>query len=212
MTDELVFAHGQFSWVDLAAHDVAVARKFYEPLFGWTTKDEDTHGGPPYAQFYLKGKRVGGLGQMPKEMQSQGLPPLWSSYINVDDIHKTVQKVPELGGQVTMPVMQIFDYGWMTFIQDLSGASVGLWQKNTHDGVQNLGVPGTFCWNELATRDINAAQTFFADLLGWKYEDNPATPFPYKHIVCGGRQIGGILQMDQDFGDMPPHWMVYFNV
>lgn len=213
MPDNLVFAHGQFAWVDLAAHDVAGIRTFYEELFGWTTKDVDTQGAPSYAQFYLNGKRVGGLGQMPEEMKAQGIPPVWSTYINVDDIHQTVQKATELGGKVTMPVMQIFDYGWMTFILDPTGGHVGLWQKNTHGGAEILNVPGTFCWNELATRDMDKAVKFYADLVGWTYDDNPTTNHPYKIINCGGRQIGGIIQMDENWPkDMPPSWMVYFTV
>ena len=212
MADELVFTHGQFAWVDLAAHDAAGVRGFYQQLFGWTTKDEDTQGGPPYAQFLLNGKPVGGLGQMPDEMTSQGIPPIWSSYINVDDIQETVGKATELGGQVTMPVMEVFDYGWMTFIQDPTGGHIGLWQKNTFAGAEIIGVPGSYCWVELATRDIAAALKFYESLVGWTYEDNPGTQFPYKTINCGGKQIGGIMQMDENWGEMPSHWMVYFTV
>lgn len=212
MADQPVFAHGQFSWVDLAAYDVAAARGFYESLFGWTTVDVDTHGGPPYAQFYLDGQRVAGLGQMPEEMKAQGVPPVWSTYINVDDIQQTVQKATELGGQVTMPVMPILDFGWMTFIQDPSGGNVGLWQKNTHAGSEAVVVPGSFCWNELATRDSEAAKGFFANLLGWEYEDNPASPAPYAIIKNNDVQIGGIMQMDEQWGNIPPHWMTYFSV
>ncbi len=212
MTEALPFAHGQFSWVDLAAHDATIAREFYEQLFGWNTVDVDTHGGPPYAQFYLHGKTVAGMGQMPDEMLSQNIPPMWSSYINVDDISAIVQKVPELGGQVAMPVMQVLDFGWMAFLSDPSGGHVGLWQKNTHSGAELAGVPGTFCWNELATRDMQTAQTFFAKLLGWEYEDSPGGKHPYKIIKNQGRQIGGIIQMDQNWGESPPHWLVYFSV
>ena len=40
---------GAFSWVDLSAHDMNAAKKWYGDLFGWTAVDQDTQGGPPYA-------------------------------------------------------------------------------------------------------------------------------------------------------------------
>lgn len=212
MADQTEFAHGQFSWVDLAAHEMAAARDFYESLFGWTTKDVDTQGGPPYAQFHLNGQAVGGLGQLPDEMKAQNIPPMWSSYINVDDIQAIVEKTTELGGEVTMPIMQVMDFGSMTFIKDPSGGHVGLWQKNTHAGAEVTGQPGSFCWNELATRDSEAAKTFFANLLGWEYEDSPNAPTPYVIIKNQDLQIGGMIQMDEQWGEVPPHWMVYFSV
>lgn len=212
MANPHIFMQGQFSWVDLAAYNLADARKFYEQMFGWTTKDVDTQGGPPYVQCYRNGQRVAGMGEMPEAMKAQRMPPVWSSYIHVNDINATVAKVAELGGQVTMPVMQILDYGWMTFFQDPTGGHVGLWQKNTHGGAEIIGVPGSYCWNELATRDLDRAQEFFAKLLGWEYEDSTGGNHPYKIIRCHGCQIGGIIQMDEQWGNAPAYWMVYFTV
>jgi len=131
---------------------------------------------------------------------------------SVDDAEAVVKKTAELGGQVTMPVMQILDFGWMTFIQDPSGGHVGIWQKNTHAGAEVVNSPGSFCWHELATRESEAAKTFFANLLGWEYEENPAAPTPYAIIKNHGQQNGGIMQMDEQWGEAPPHWMVYFSV
>jgi predicted enzyme related to lactoylglutathione lyase len=59
---------------------------------------------------------------------------------------------------------------------------------------------------------MDTALKFYRDLVGWTYEDNPTTNHPYKIIRCGGRQIGGIMQMDENWGDIPAHWMVYFSV
>jgi hypothetical protein len=92
------------------------------------------------------------------------------------------------------------------------GAAVGLWQDGTHHGAERAGVPGTFCWNELNTRDLDRATDFFGTLFGWTYADNPASPTPYAIIQHEGRESGGILQMTEAWGDMPPHWMVYFAV
>ncbi len=212
MANQRDFAHGEFCWVDLAAHDPAADRGFYESLFAWTAKDLDTQGGPPYVLFELGGQTVAGMGQMPEEMKAQGLPPMWSNYINVDNLEAVAQQASELGGRLAMPIMQIMEQGWMSFLQDPTGGLVGLWQKNQYHGADLVNVPGTFCWNELATRDLDSAKSFFGNLLGWDFETNPDSELPYAHIINQGRKNGGIIQMDERWGQAPPHWMVYFSV
>ena len=212
MPKQTAYAHGAFSWVDLSAHDAAAARKFYEAMFGWRTVDQDTQGGPPYAIFELDGLQTAGLGECPPELKAQGVPPLWNSYINVDSVEATAGRVAELGGTVAMPPMQVLDYGWTAYIQDPTGATVGLWQKNTHLGAGLVNEPGAFCWNELATRDMEQAQQFFSALLGWEFEAAPNSPAPYAVIRNNGRMNGGIMKMDDSCGEMAPNWSVYFTV
>ncbi len=206
------YKHGEFCWVDLVAHDMAAAKTFYEQLFGWTCEDQDTQGGPPYAIFSVGGKSVAGMGQMCDEMKSQGIPPMWNSYVNVDDVDAIAKKSEELGGKVTMPPMTVLDAGRMAFIQDPTGGNVAFWQKINHIGAQLVTEPGAFCWNELATRDAAAAKQFFGELLGWEFADNPHAPTPYFMIHVDGQGNGGIMQMNEQWGNIPPHWSVYFSV
>ena len=44
---------------------------------------------------------------------------------------------------------------------------------------------GTFCWNELMTRDVTAAEKFYTELIGWKAVDSgmPGIAMPARH--CG---------------------------
>jgi len=72
---------------------------------------------------------------------------------------------------------------------------------------------GTFCWNELTTRDADSAKKFYTELLGWQLKESHAAPgMGYSEIVAGGEHIGGIFQMGQEFGDAPSHWMAYVAV
>lgn len=206
------YKHGQFSWVDLVALDMEAARHFYAQLFGWTSGDMDTQGGPHYVQFYANGHSVAGVGQMSEAMKSQGIPPTWNSYINVDDIKSVVARAEELGATVAVPITKIVDAGWMAFLQDPTGGNVGLWQKERHFGAETVNQPGSFCWNELVTRDIEKAREFFGRLLDWQFADNPHSPSKYYIIKNDGDDNGGLMQMDEAWGDIPPHWMVYFSV
>ena len=71
---------------------------------------------------------------------------------------------------------------------------------------------GTFCWNELATRDLEGAKRFYTELLGWQLKESGAAGAAYHEIVAGGEHIGGIYQMGPEYGDAPSHWMAYVAV
>ena len=73
-------------------------------------------------------------------------------------------------------------------------------------------VHGTFCWNELATRDLDAAKRFYTELLGWQFQVSDAAGMAYHEIVAGGEHIGGLYQMTAEYGGMPSHWMAYVAV
>ena len=121
---------GQFNWVDLMSKDISTAKSFYGDLFGWRSDDQDTQGGPPYVCFSIDGKQIAGLGEMNDDMKASGMPPVWNTYINVEDLNATVAKVTELGGNIMMPPMQVVNAGHMAVAQDPSGAVFSLWQKN----------------------------------------------------------------------------------
>jgi predicted enzyme related to lactoylglutathione lyase len=71
----------------------------------------------------------------------------------------------------------------------------------------------TFCWNELATTDAAKCTSFYTQLFGWTTETLPmgqgATYTMFKH---GGKNVGGMLQMDANWGTIKPHWMPYILV
>ncbi len=205
------YAHGQFCWVDLSAHDLGGARKFYEGVFGWDCRVDESDMGP-YGMFSLDGDLVGGIGQLSDEMKSAGIPPTWNSYISVDDVEAVTRKAAELGAQVVVPVMEIPEAGKMSFIQPPGQGVVAFWQPTHHCGATRVGDPGCFCWNELTTRDFEGAKKFFADLLGWTYKKHDGSPSAYAIIRNGDRDNGGIMEMTDEWGDMPPFWAVYFHV
>jgi hypothetical protein len=73
--------------------------------------------------------------------------------------------------------------------------------------------PGTFCWNELMTKDAAAAKSFYAALFGWKMNDMPMGPgSTYTMLEHGGQQVGGLMQIRPDMGPIPSHWLAYVAV
>jgi predicted enzyme related to lactoylglutathione lyase len=213
MTELREYPDGVFCWVDLNAHDLEAAKRWYCELFGWTVENVDTQGGPPYAMFHKHGKLVAGAGQMSEEMRRAGVPPLWNNYVKVSDCAAIEAKAAELGGKVAVPTMQVMDAGRLCFLQDPSGASFALWEPITHHGARLVNAPGAFCWNELATRDVDGAKRFYATLLGWEYGSDASEGFVYTTIKAGGRENGGMIpQHGPTWEGIPSYWNTFFAV
>jgi uncharacterized protein len=72
---------------------------------------------------------------------------------------------------------------------------------------------GEFCWNELATPDINAAKEFYGRVFGWKFSDHQIGDSTYSMIKSGDKEFAGMWQIPQDQAKhVPPHWMSYILV
>lgn len=73
---------------------------------------------------------------------------------------------------------------------------------------------GTFCWNELGSKDLEAAKKFYSELLGWKLSVSTAAGMNYTEISAGDEHIGGMYQLTEECGgaDAKSHWMSYVAV
>jgi predicted enzyme related to lactoylglutathione lyase len=208
------FAPGEFCWIDLSAHDMGAAADWYGTLFGWTHKVVETPGGgPPYAFFQKGDDVVAGIGQMPDEMQTQGIPPMWNSYIATKNCAAMEAKVKEIGGTVTVPTMEVPGHGKLAFFLDPEGASFAAWEAAAGGPGVLVGDPDTLSWNELMSRDSKQASEFYAKLVGWEFAAMPMEGIDYTMIKNDGKDAGGIMPMaGEQFEGIPPHWLVYFNV
>ena len=203
---------GTFCWIDLGTPNPEAAKKFYAGLFGWTLID--TPAGPDmvYTMAQLNGKEVAALYQQDAQQQAQGVPPNWASYISVANAEESAAKAKSLGGNVLMEAFDVMDVGRMAFIQDPTGAIVALWQPKQHIGARLVNEPGTLTWNELVTRDHQVAGAFYGKLFGWGTQVQEMEMTTYTTFMNGERMGAGMLQMTEEWGDMPSHWMVYFAV
>ena len=72
---------------------------------------------------------------------------------------------------------------------------------------------GTFCWNELMTRDTAAAQKFYTQLLGWNANDSEMPGMKYTLYKAGEKDAGGMMDMPPDVPkEVSSHWMAYITV
>jgi hypothetical protein len=72
---------------------------------------------------------------------------------------------------------------------------------------------GTFCWNELVTRDLDRAKEFYAELIGWQVVDSGMPGMRYNMLKSGDKNDGGMMAMPAEVpAGVPSHWMAYITV
>lgn len=203
------YGQGVPSWVDLAWSDLPAAHRFYQGLFGW-----ELQAGPPeaggYAMFTKGGKLVCGVG--PK-MAGPEQASAWSTYVNVEDADDTAARVNGAGGQVLFGPMQVLESGKLLSFLGADGSVCGAWQPGTHKGADLANEPGTFCWNELHSRDTAEAREFYAAVFGWQSAAQDMGGVDYTIFEVGGAPVAGMVQAaDEVPPEGPSHWLVYFAV
>ncbi|MEO0948878.1 MAG: VOC family protein, partial [Cyanobacteria bacterium J06641_5] len=207
------YEHGVFCWVDLATVDAEAAKPFYGQLFGWTFEDMPVEGMPPYVMAFKGDRRVAALFDLPKDMNAQGIPPHWQSYINVEDLNAAVQRWQSCGGKVINAACEIMGAGRMAALQDPTGTVVQLWQAEGHIGAEVVNEVNTYCWPELQTRGADKAAEFYAAVFGWEIAAEGTVPNYITAKVKGHFNCGMFdLNLANLPAEIPPHWEVYFNV
>jgi predicted enzyme related to lactoylglutathione lyase len=200
------YEHGVPSWVDLGTPDPAQAAEFYSAMFGWNVPQ-----GPPEAGGYaiaeLRGRPVAGIGPQ----QNPG-PPVWATYINVDDADAVVAKAKDANATVFLPPLDVMDVGRMAFFADPMGAAIGVWQPKLHKGAGIVNEPGTLSWNELVTTDTDEAQRFYETVFGWGAVTHGEGVSAYTEFQVSGRSIAGMMMRPSEMPEVPPYWGVYFAV
>ncbi|WP_243058427.1 VOC family protein [Nocardioides sp. SR21] len=203
------YAQGTPSYVELATPDQESAKAFYGPLFGWDLEDVPMGEMGTYVAVSKDGAAVAGITGQPPGVTDH--PAWWAVYLTVDDVDAATAKVGPAGGRVDAEPFDVFDMGRMSAIADPTGARVNLWQPRSSIGTEIANEPGTLIWNEVITPDVPAATTFYADVLGVAWEDQPMEGgAAYTCLMVEDRQVGGAMAPPDD--GIPPHWNVYFNV
>jgi len=118
---------GRFCWVDLAATDENVARRFYTRLFDWTTKAHDLEG-RGFRRFFDDDGAVASLYQLRRRHLSQGVPSHWTPYFSVADADRFAASAQELGASVVVAPFEVRGIARVALVQDPIGALFGLWQ------------------------------------------------------------------------------------
>lgn len=194
-------------WADLGVPDTEAAQSFYSALLGWQW-------GPASAEFggytnAIKEHHVlAGLGP---QMDPDD-PPRWTTYFATDDSAKTLARVREAGGTVTVEPMQVGPLGTMSMAVDPQGTPFGLWESGQHTGFTAIMEQGTYLWCEGEYSDPDAARAFYAAVFDYTYDPVPEAGDYATFKTAGADVVGGIGGTGLVTEGVRPGWLLYFGV
>jgi len=153
-------------WIDTSQPDPEAAVDFYGGLFGWEFKNVVPPGAPgKYFLAFLRGREVAAISSI-----SESAPPtaMWDTYVWVDSADEAASTVREAGGGVVREPFDVPGAGRMAVFADPEGAVFCVWQAGQHRGARVVNEPGSLNFNDLHTRDVEGAKSFYGSVFGWK--------------------------------------------
>ena len=199
-------------WIDLNAGDTAAEQAFYSGLFGWNYPEQHPDAGG-WRPAMVGDAMAGGMSPRPEQMPMS----FWTVFFATDDIEAAIARAVELGATVMMPPLPVVIDGVLmttiAIVVDPTGAAFGLAQQAANPGMTHRG-HGSAAWFELASHDVAAARTFYAELLGATVHPvSEVAPMDYATLRTGDGDFAGTMPVFPGTPEgVPSAWSVYFNV
>jgi predicted enzyme related to lactoylglutathione lyase len=232
MTDQDRYIPGVPCWIDTTQPDPEAAVAFYGELFGWELEDAMPPESPRrYYLARLRGEDVAAVASPPEDGPQTAA---WNTYVWVQDADETAAKVRAAGGTVLMEPDDIGDWGRMAIFADPAGAAFRVWQPKTHRGATIVNEHASLNFNNLFTRDVDGARSFYGAVFGWELLDtggffvwalpsygdflerrNPGTRENMANMGAPERfeeVVASVNPIPDDQPDVPEHWGVTFAV
>jgi predicted enzyme related to lactoylglutathione lyase len=199
MSTPVQTAVGAFVWHDYGSTDPEKGQRFYTELFGWKTEERRDI---DYTAIVADGKQHGGFWPAgPAEA-----PPQWVGHVLVKDVDETAARAEAAGGSLLFGgPMDAPEGRRFAGIRDPEGAAFSAYSSPADETPP----PGVFVWDELYVDDIEAAKSFYSEVLGWTTSDTEMENVgTYTIFNSGDQQRAGAMKKP---GAMPSHWLVYIQ-
>ncbi|AKT50605.1 VOC family protein [Arsenicicoccus sp. oral taxon 190] len=203
---DTTWPEGTPCWPDLMCDDPRAAARFYGQVFGWEVEE----GPDGYLLMLRDGKRVAGIGPKPP---AAPWPAVWTTYLAVTDIHRSVGHAKAEGAQQLLPPTPVPGLAQIALVVTPTGEHVGLWQAEPAIGTERYNEHHAPVWNELMTRDPQEAMGFYSEVLGYSYEEFTEDDGELAYatmVTVDGRPVAGLGLIGPEYDDsFRPHWMTY---
>jgi predicted enzyme related to lactoylglutathione lyase len=233
-------------WVDASEPDPRAAVDFYSGLFGWEF-EEAMAPGSEGTYVIARGRAASSsIFDVSGEPRSgdvaairsipEGAPPaaMWNTYFWVDSADDAATKARDAGGTVVVEPFDFLDACRTAVLTDPEGAAFSVWEAGEHKGAQLVNDPGAVVFNNLNTRDVEAAMSFYGSLFGWQtaaigggaqgwtlpgygdWLEREHHPRLRAQMAEAGAPdgfedvVGSIVPIGDDQPDTPAHWSVTF--
>ena len=220
-------------WVDTSQPDPEAAVDFYRGLFGWEFENVMPPGSEgKYFIARLHGGTVAAVGSIPESAPPQAT---WDTYISVDSADETASRVRDAGGGVMKEPFDVMGIGRMAVVADPEGATFCVWQAMGFTGAEVVNEPGSVNFNDLNTRDVEGAKSFYGSVFGWEtlgldggfemwtlpgygdYLERDDPDLRKRLAEFGGSAgfedvVASLNPIGKDQPDVPAHWSLTFAV
>jgi len=232
MTEQDRYIPGVPCWADTTQPDPAAGASFYGGLFGWELEDIMPPESP--LRYYVGRLRGGDVAAVASPPEGGPQTAAWRTYVWVEDADETAAKVRAAGGAVLREPYDVGEWGRMAVFADPAGAAFCVWQAREHRGAAIVNEPGSVNFNDLHTRDLEGARSFYGAVFGWELlelGDFSAWALPgygdfLERINPGTRErmadsgapdrfedvVATLIPIPADQPDVPAHWGVTFAV
>lgn len=199
--------NGKLVWVDLLTTDITKAAVFYTSVFGWqsNTASDDT-----YVELSHDGRVMSSIVLYEDDEASDG-DARWLVSISVPDVDAAVAGTLDNGGSILEPATDLPDRGRYAVISDSQGAVLMLLRATGGDPGDSSPIPDEWAFAELWTDDVEAAVSFYQELIGYKVARVPGTSGAQR-IVLGtdGKARATVVKLPWD--DVEPNWLPHITV
>ena len=119
-----------FVHAELATTNVPKAKAFYGKLFKWKLEDLPFKDGkaPTPAGAYTMINVGDGVGGGMMQQCIPGAPSAWMPYVHVANIKAATKNAKTLKANILKDVTEVEGMGWLSIIEDPTGAVLGLWE------------------------------------------------------------------------------------
>jgi len=192
-------------WAELTSDDPAAARAFYRALLGWRFSNVEPADADGAVICVLGDTPVGVM-----ERARDGQPSSWTSYLYVDDIEQTLDRIIAAGGKLVRPPRASAGGRRVATFTDAAGVVLGLFELGSAQP-SVVGEPGALIWGELITDDVEASAAFYRAVFGWELS-SPHGPLNRREWLLDGQRIAGLLPRPPAMpSEVPVYWDTWFG-
>ena len=213
-------AQGSFIWYELMTTDAGAAKRFYDPVVGWSIGTDQVAPEVNYRMISRSdGGMAGGLLELTQEMRQGGARPMWLGYLHAADVDAKVEQIKSDGGQVMMAPWDQPGVGRLAMVTGPEGAPFYLMDPIPPEGrpdavsdVFSVDQPQHVRWNELWSSDPAKSIDFYKRRFGWSQEGDMdmGEMGKYQFVQHDGVSIGAVMPA---MPDVPQSmWNFYIGV
>lgn len=119
--------HGEICWQELNTKNLEQAKNFYGELLGWNL-EQSKNSPVPYLEIHLGDRAQGGMMEISRDWGEnwEKIPSAWMTYIAVDDVDATIEKINLNGGSICVAPFDAPGVGRLAVVKDPSGTAFSI--------------------------------------------------------------------------------------